>query len=103
MTNKISNEEINKYIGENYGNLNVNSLTPSEQLNLAGEIANATGKYVHVNGINMHPDKQKSEREISEDSFSKIAMIILFLVIGVILLFFCVSFSAYFYSIYLHS
>jgi hypothetical protein len=54
---RITNEEINEYLSANYGDLNTNALTPSEQITLAGEIANATGKVVHVNGINMHPDK----------------------------------------------
>lgn len=77
--NKLSratNEEINQYIKTHYGDINVNSLSPSEQADIAGEISNNTGKIVYAHGINWHPNKPKNQIGITGTN----AIIILFII-----------------------
>ena len=58
---------------------------PLDAVRKAGAIANATGRTVHVNGINMHPDKPVSRA-------SKIGYALYLIVIGGIVLFMCLGF-----------
>jgi hypothetical protein len=61
MKERATAQEINDYISEHYGDRRTANLPPLEKLVLAGEIANATGKVVHCNGINVCPDKPRDK------------------------------------------
>lgn len=58
-TQQATNEEINEYIDKYHNGLSTGNLPPGEQADLAGEIANALGRLVRVNGLHIHPDKPK--------------------------------------------
>jgi hypothetical protein len=55
-------EEIQQYIDENYRQ--TSGLSPSEQADVAGEIANALDKIVYVNGLHMTPDKPEDRASV---------------------------------------